>query len=150
MRETQLHETLLQALKDFQFEKAEMLLEQNVSPQELTRTLHRVIEKGAGILAYTFVNHMIARHQTAFWHRVAAFVIAESLEHIEQGNNAGLYHILEAIKLAPEDWLLKEYALSFYDGGILGEELAKELANAILEKEPFNKLAIKVIENKPE
>lgn len=149
MSETELHEALLQSLKSLQFEEVEQLLDQNVKTSEITRTLHQVTEKGAGILAYTFVNYMVARHQTAFWHRVAACVIAESLEHVEQGNNAGLYHILEAIKLAPEDWMLKEYALSFHDDGILEEDMAQSFAKTVLEKEPFNKLAAKIIENQP-
>jgi hypothetical protein len=142
--ETQLYQELLKLLKSLQFEQVEIILNEHVKPANIIRTLHQVTELGAGIMTYTFVNYILTKTETPFWHRVAACVISESIEHIQEGNNAGLYHILKAIQLAPEDWLLKEYALSFYEDGILEEEMAVIFAKEVLLKEPFNKLALKI------
>jgi hypothetical protein len=75
---------------------------------------------------------------------VAACITSESLDHVLHGHHAGLFHILEAIKLDSQDYLLKEYALGFYGKGLLSKEEALFFAQDVLKYEPNNKLALKI------
>lgn len=136
---------LAQFLKDLKFEEAEKLLTTTFSPPQYIRILHNITEQKTGLISYTFVNHLIHKYQTAFWHKVAACIAAESLDHVALGHNAGLYHILQAIRLDPQDWMLKDYALSFYKEGILDKGLAKQYAQEVLKFEPKNQQALKII-----
>ena len=129
----------------YQFDEAEKLIDSYIRESQIIRILHYLTEQKTGILSYTFVNYLIQKHHSAFWHRVAACITSESLDHVSQGHKAGLYHSLKAIELNPDDYLLKEYALSFYSEGFMDKALAKEFAQAVLEKEPNNKLALKIL-----
>lgn len=139
---------MLYQLADFiqnrQFEEAEALLMEAFPRPRIARALHSITQQETGLLTYTFTNYLIQKHGTAFWHRVAACIVAESLD-IAQGNRAGLYHVMEAIKLAPDDWHLKEYALGFYDKGCLELAQAQDFAKLVLEYEPYNRLALRIV-----
>lgn len=144
--EEKLQQQFSDLLSAHRFSEASTLLLSEVKPSQVTRFLHQVAEQEAGILVYTFVNEQLILSQSAFWHRVAACIISESMGHIKQGHKAGLYHILKAIELDPSDWLLKEYALSFYEEGVLEAPLAKQFAADVLKEEDFNKLALRILE----
>jgi hypothetical protein len=137
--------SIVSSLKMLDFAEAEKILLANFRTAQITRILHSITEQHTGLLTYTFVNHLLQKSPSAFWHRVAACLAAESLDHILLGHTAGLYHILQAIKLAPDDWMLKEYALGFYKEGILDKKLALQFAQIVLQNEPQNQLALKVL-----
>ncbi len=143
--EEKLQQQFSDLLLNHQFSAASVLLTKEVKPLQVTRFLHQIAEQEAGILVYTFVNAQLIQAPSAFWHKVAACIISESMGHIKQGHKAGLYHILKAIELDPKDWLLKEYALSFYDEGVLEAPLAKQFAEEVLGQENFNKLALRIL-----
>lgn len=127
------------------FAQAADLIQTAFQSSQVTRILHNLTEQSTGLITYAFVNYMIRRENTAFWHKVAACIASESLDKVPQGHNTGLYHILEAIKLDPHDWMLKEYALGFYQEGLLQKEKARQFSLEILAHEPANKLALKIL-----
>lgn len=127
------------------FEEAAKIILHEIQPAQVTRVLHQLTEQGLGLMSYTFINYMIQQEPVAFWHKVAACLASESLDKISRGHNAGLYHILLAVELAPQDWSLKEYALGFYQEGLLDLSKARQFALEILAHEPDNKLALKIL-----
>ncbi|NJL13592.1 MAG: hypothetical protein HC913_11685 [Microscillaceae bacterium] len=145
LSESELQVRFKEHLFAYRFAEAYQLLEYEVKKNQLVRFLHQVTEEHTGLLSYTFINFVLAQESSAFWHRAAAYLAAESLVGYKLGNHVGLYHILQAIALDPEDWLLKEYALSFYDKGLLANPLAQELAEEVLRHEPFNRLALRIV-----
>jgi hypothetical protein len=140
--------SLVTSLKMLDFAEAEKILTHNFRSAQITRILHHITEQHTGLLSYTFVNYILQKSPSAFWHRVAACLAAESLDHILLGHTAGLFHILQAIQLDPNDWLLKEYALGFYKEGILDKKLALQFAQIVLQHEPQNQLALKILATK--
>jgi hypothetical protein len=142
--EQQVLNQLGQFLKELKFEEAEKLLTTAFHPPQYIRVLHNVTEQKTGLISYTFVNYLIQKYQNAFWHKVAACIAAESLDKVVLGHSAGLFHILQAIRLDPQDWMLKDYALSFYKDGILEKSLAKQFAQEVLKFEPKNQQALKI------
>ncbi|MCU0447591.1 MAG: hypothetical protein MUE85_22050 [Microscillaceae bacterium] len=142
--EQEVIKSLVIHLKNLNFGEAEKTLLENFRLAQITRVLHQITEQHTGLLTYTFVNYIIQKSPSAFWHRVAACLAAESLDHIMLGHSAGLYHILQAIELTPDDWTLKEYALGFYKEGILDKQLALQFAHTVLQYEPHNQVALKI------
>ncbi|GAB4398813.1 MAG: hypothetical protein OHK0053_18080 [Microscillaceae bacterium] len=145
LSESELQTRFKEYIFGYRFEEARQLLEYEVKKSQVVRFLHHVTEEHTGLLSYAFINYVLTQEPTAFWHRAAAYLAAESLVGYKLGNHVGLYHILQAIALAPEDWLLKEYALSFYEKGLLANSQAQELAEEVLRHEPFNRLALRIV-----
>lgn len=136
---------LSELIKKRQFEEAEMLLKSAYPESQIIRVLHQLAEQSTGLLTYTFAHYLIQKYNTSFWHKVAAVIASESLDHVVEGHNAGLYHILKAIELNPTDWLLQESALGFYAKGLLDRSQALSFAQEVLKHEPTNKLAAKIM-----
>lgn len=138
-------QTLNKYIQAYDFEEAARFINSTISQKDLPRVMHLLTEEHTGLLSYTFVNAMIQLQPLAFWHRMAANIAFESLVHLQGGDKAGLYHIQEAIRLAPEDWRLKEYALCFFEKGIASEEQAKSWATEVLPHEKHNETVNKLL-----
>ena len=132
-------------LAERKFAESANFIEKNFKTSEITRILHNITEQGLGLICYAFANYMIQKNPRAFWHKVAACIASESLDNAVQGHNTGLYHILAAIELDEDDWMLQEYALVFYQEGLLSKDKARQFALQVIVHEPKNKLALKVL-----
>lgn len=139
--------TIAQLLKTREFDEAADFIATNIKKSQIIRVLHTLTEQDTGLLSYTFVNYILIKEESAFWHKVAACIATESLNHVVQGHNAGLFHILRAIELDPKDYLLKEYALGFYEEGLLTISMARTFAKEVLQHEAGNKQAARILES---
>lgn len=127
------------------FEEAEAFIKANIKGELIIATLHRLTEEGLGIMSYSFASYMIAKHETSFWHKVAATILHESIGGLKMGDQAALRHVLRAIELAPDNWPLKEYALAFYAKGALDLAHAKVLAAEVAHHDASNSQAQKIL-----
>jgi hypothetical protein len=137
---------LVNHLKNRRFEEAEQLLHAFYQPHQFSRVLHQIAENKTGLITYTFITTLIQKYNSSFWHKIAAVIAAESLDHVQEGLNVGLYHVLKAIELNASDWQLKEIALGYHAKGLLDTDQAKVFAKEVLEHEPNNKLALKILD----
>lgn len=130
------------------FTAAAKYIEEHFPREKFIRILHELAEGNVGILAYTFATTQIMTKpdEVAFWHRIAASVVYEGVEHTNHAHHSALWHILKAIEAEPGNIGLKEYALNFFNEDILDADLARRFAGDVLTHEKENALALKVMD----
>jgi hypothetical protein len=130
------------------FTAAAKYMEEHFPREKFIRTLHELAEGKVGILAYTFATTQVLEQpkEAAFWHRIAASVVYEGVEHTNHAHHSALWHILQAIEAEPGNVGLKEYALNFFNEGILDEDFARRFAGDVLTHNKENALAQKVMQ----
>jgi len=100
------------------------------------------------ILVYTFLCYCITKDaRPDRFHYLASQVLSLSLNIYNGANEAGCFHIKQAIRLAPSNLDYKQFALSFYflPGQPLDRNTALAIATEILEVEPTNQTALMVL-----
>ncbi|MBX2843166.1 MAG: hypothetical protein KTR26_15460 [Flammeovirgaceae bacterium] len=135
-----------QLILEYKFNEAEKLIKANIKEDAVLKLLERLAKGKVGLLAYTFAAHLSEKLQNSFWHRISASLASKSLEGKAHSQNTSLYHILKAVELNPQDWELKEKALSFYSENLLPERYVKPFAEAVLRQDPTNQLALGAVE----
>lgn len=140
------HKELALLILSYRFEEAREFINQHIKEPQIIRTLHYITEQETGLLSYAFINYVLQKEENSFWHKVASVISSESLDKIDKGHQTGLYHLLRAIELNPDDYLLKESALRFYNLQLLGKEKAMEFAQAVLQAEPENRQATRILQ----
>jgi len=139
------YEELAQLINALKFQEAEVLIQNNLDDDHIVHTLHTMAEDKTDILSYTFVNYMIGKQETSFWHRIAAVLLSESLTQFKHSLKAAAYHMKKAIQLNPYDWTLKEYAMMLHAHSAISNEEAKGYAEIVLRHDPKNIEAMKLL-----
>lgn len=130
------------------FTAAAQYMEEHFPREKFIRILHELAEGSVGILAYTFATSQVTAKpsEAAFWHRIAASVVYEGVEHTNHAHHSALWHILQAIEAEPGNIGLKEYALNFFKEDILDADLARRFAGDVLAHDKENALALKIMD----
>jgi hypothetical protein len=131
----------------YQFERATNYLMEEVPAEHRLQALHLATEEHLGVLAYTFASRNVAVYGSSFWHRAAAMVVLESLDALPNKTAAAYYHLHQAMELDPNDAGLKEYVLQFHKEGLVSDEEAQVLAQALLQQAPKSAMAQAVLEH---
>lgn len=139
------YDKLATLITNLSFDEAEKFLSNEVKQESVMRYLHNLAEDTTGILTYTFANYMLQKHENSFWHRAAATLLLDSLDHLLEDKRAALYHLQRAILLDPENWHLKESILNLYNKGLLKAEDAKKYAQEVLKHDSQNRLAKSIL-----
>lgn len=139
------YEELAQLINELKFDEAEELIHKNIDDDHIIHTLHTMAEDKTDVLSYTFVNYMLKKHESSFWHRIAAVLLSESLTQLKHSFKAAAFHIKRAIILNPYDWTLKEYAMMLHEHKVISDEEAMEYAKIVLRHDPNNSEAKKII-----
>lgn len=101
------------------------------------------------ICIYNFVVYMINTTQKTFWMEVAKEIMEGALCHIEGGYSVALFYARELLKRERSVENLQAI-IAFYEipEQLIDEEELADLVEEILEKDPFNKIALRYRENK--
>lgn len=136
---------LSKLITELKFEEAEKLIHESFDDDYIIHTLHTMAEDKTDVLSYTFVQYMVQKQESSFWHRIAAILLSESLSHFKHSYHAAAFHIKRAIILNPYDWTLKEYAMMLHEHSVISETEASGYAKIVLRHDPNNAEAKKIL-----
>ncbi len=139
------YDELARLIIEQQFDDAEALIHEKIDDDRIITTLHSLAEDRTDVLTYTFISYMLLKHETSFWHRAAAVILAESLNQFAHSAHAAYVHIKKAIALNPADWTLKEYAMMLHQHGVITDSEAAKYAKMVLKHDPDNADAKKLL-----
>ncbi|MCS7005496.1 MAG: hypothetical protein NZM38_09240 [Cytophagales bacterium] len=135
------HSLIAHLIKENKFYEAyQMILQKDA--KEIVKILTQIATE-KGIIAYTFVNFILQRKETSFWHKIAAQVIS----HLQAPHHkiAAVYHLKKSIQLDPADWTAQEELLKYYDEGLISQEEAFRYAKHVLVHNPTHQTGKKLI-----
>lgn len=99
------------------------------------------------INVYTFTIFMLIKHESSEFHVLAAQLLSQPFCYIEGAYQAAVVHLKRAIELEPQNMDLLIFLLFFYQvpDQVLSEHEAKETAQRILNEDPSNQIAQKIL-----
>ncbi len=117
------------------------------SVEELQELLFEYAFDERDIRAYTLMVGLINRDPKWEWHYLASLILCQPLCSLNGAYFAAYHHALEAVKLAPSDGSLKEYALFFnvVPDKPMDNATAKSMTEDLLKIDSNNQVAIRIV-----
>lgn len=134
--------TIRELIEQLRFDEAFDQIK-DIPVDDLSTMLISMTHERSDIRPLTFVVSRLTEDRNWKWHYLTSLLLSQPLCHLEGAYSAAFYHANEAVKLAPDDWTLKEYLLFFHciPDRLLSDDDARVVAKQILEKDPNNQTA---------
>jgi len=136
--EISVYKDLLNRLEFIELEQK--LLEKPFSEMEdiLNGLAFDHINEESNLLVYTFLCHLLYKHETAKMQLLTSKLMGITLNHITNAESIGLYHGLEASRLEPDNIDILEYLLYYNQlpEKPLSDKIAISFAKQIIDKRP--------------
>lgn len=128
------------------FDEARELVK-NISADELFMMMATIGEQEQTLIIYGYVVNLLLDKETAEVHQLASRVLVELLNTIEGAYVSAYWHAKRAVELDTESIDFKVWLLKFkiLPGNLLSSDDAVRLARSIIEMDPENVEALKVI-----
>jgi len=96
------------------------------------------ITEESNLLVYTFLCHLLYKHETSKMQLLTSKLMGITLNHINNAELIGLYHGLEASRLEPDNIDILEYLLYYNQlpEKPLSDKIAISFAKQIIDKRP--------------
>jgi hypothetical protein len=96
------------------------------------------IKEESNLLVYSFLCHLICRHETSKLHLLTSKLMGITLNHINNAELIGLYHGLQSARLDTDNIDILEYLLYYNQipEKLLSDKIAISFAKKIIDKRP--------------
>lgn len=125
-----------------------------MSKDEQKELIFKIGIKTESLLVYTYIWHRIITEkdykEIIDWHETALSVLIHCINFLEGAYSSALYHARKITELEPDNIENFVQLLFFYDipERLLDEKEAKKIAEKIIEVNPNNQVAARVLEGK--
>ena len=125
-----------------------------MSKEEQKQLIFKIGIKTESLSVYTYILHRIMMEkdykEIINWHETALSVLVHCINFLEGAYSSALYHSRKIAELEPDNIENFVQLLFFYDipEKLLDEKEAKKIAEKIIEVDPSNQVATRILEEK--